>query len=171
MTTKFRPSLPTKILGNLWSQANEDWLQRWIQEGVTIDGIKSAESFARRLDKMDLSKTAMRNFYNEVKDMQLKGFNPSRFLVLRSKLVYALGKNLASEDNAGRGVSQFLVLVLVAHEMVDKADTAQFGRFMNLLETLLAYHKLTTVEGKSDQWNNNSQNKHHHGKHNNPNRR
>ncbi|MBK7886865.1 MAG: type III-A CRISPR-associated protein Csm2 [Bacteroidetes bacterium] len=83
----------------------------------------------------------MRNYYSEVKRIQMKGLrnNEADFLLLKPKLAYSAVKAKR------KGALLFQERMEEAHAAVDsgKPDAEKrFKNFCDLLEAILAYHKV-----------------------------
>lgn len=111
---------------------------------INADGIAFAEKFAKYLMCKDntqskpgdeLTTSQIRNFFGEVRRIQMKGYteNKSSFYLLKPKLAYAAAR--AGKER----VTMFREVMDVAHEQVK--DSKQYDNFCDFLEAILAYHK------------------------------
>jgi CRISPR-associated protein Csm2 len=81
-----------------------------------------------------LTTSQIRNAYGLVKQMQMSGFDEHEFALLKPKLVYAAAR-------AGKDGAHQLGAVLGWGIDAVGSDPAQFERFVDFFEAILAYHK------------------------------
>lgn len=118
---------------------------RWIKEKINKSGIQFAENVGSYLaDKMTTSQ--IRNFFGEVKRIQMKGFDKEEtaFLLLKPKLAYSVVRNISGGGDKREkeaAMKEFQEIMNRAHDAVEPGNNAQFENFVNLLEAILAYHK------------------------------
>jgi len=79
-----------------------------------------------------LSTSQIRNIFGEVKRMQMRGFDPYKFQLLRPRLAYAAGRH--------RGAVEELKDVLEVAIGEVKGEEG-FRRFADFFEAILAYHR------------------------------
>ena len=88
-----------------------------------------------------MSTSQIRNFFGEVRRIQMKGGydeeNKASILLLRPKLAYNVARVL--ENNKNSSIQEFKKHVNHALELI--TDNKQFNNFIHLLECILAYHK------------------------------
>lgn len=90
---------------------------------------------ARELKKDErLTTSQIRNIFGEVKRMEMKGFDPHKFAMLKAKVAYAAAR---AETE---GAEIFRDVIVAAVDAVG-SDADKFPRFVDLLEAILAYHK------------------------------
>ena len=112
--------------------------KRVITEGGKIL-VETADTLGRRLneiqpDREKLSTSQIRNIYGAVKKMQMKGgLDPHKLLMLKPKLAYAAKRH-------GKGVNMLKEILTRAIDLVGD-DPANFNRFVDFFEAILAYHK------------------------------
>ena len=84
-----------------------------------------------------LNSTQLRKFFGEVKRQQIKKYEESRFVLLKPKLAYAVGRN---KDNKVRYLYEVLSQAI---DIVVKAEdnNKAFKNFVALFEAIVAYHK------------------------------
>lgn len=84
-----------------------------------------------------LNSTQLRKFFGEVKRQQTKKYEESRFVLLKPKLAYAVGRN---KDNKVRDLYEVLSQAI---DIVVKAEdnNKAFRNFVALFEAIVAYHK------------------------------
>ena len=101
--------------------------------------VETADTLGRKLneikpDREKLSKSQIRNIYGAVKQMQMKGgLDPHKLLMLKPKLAYAAKRH-------GKGVNMLKEILTPAIDMVGD-DPANFDRFVDFFEAILAYHR------------------------------
>lgn len=115
----------------------------WIEQGIKGSAIIYAEKLGEKLVEERFTTSQIRNFYGELKRIQLNGIahNKSAFHLLYPKLAYAAKR---AEKSGGRGALRFKDEILKAHQAVrideDGADM-RFANFCDLCEAILAFHK------------------------------
>jgi CRISPR-associated protein Csm2 len=117
----------------------------WIDEGIKAGAIEYAEQLGRRLVDERFTTSQIRNFYGELKRIQLKKITDSKqksaFHLLHPKLAYAAKR---AEKTGSRGATTFKEEILKAHTAVriDEAKSDErFDNFCDLCEAILAFHK------------------------------
>lgn len=113
----------------------------WIRTGIKGEAILYAEKLGQILVDERFTTSQIRNFYGELKRIQLKGIKEdkqkSAFHLLHPKLAYAAKR-------AGNGAHIFKTEILKTHKEVeiDSQDSeARFQNFCDLCEAILAFHK------------------------------
>jgi len=112
----------------------------WIKKVLNDDAIKFADDFGKYLTdaKKDeqLTTSQIRNFFGEMRRIQLKGFKneATAFLLLKPKLAYMAARVNKERINTFRKVMDF------AHGAVGDSEE-RFKNYCDLLEAILAYHK------------------------------
>lgn len=96
--------------------------------------VKKAESLGKELKGGGLTTSQIRNIYGMVKQMEMRGFDPNEFVLLKPKLAYMAAR-------AGTDGAQKLKDALT--EAIDEvgSDADKFARFVDFFEAILAYHK------------------------------
>jgi len=120
-----------------------DFQENWIQKGIKGDAITYSEKLGEKLVQERFSTSQIRNFYGELKRIQLKGIESykSDFHLLRPKLAYAAKR---AEKSGGRGANRFKDEIFKAHQAVnidEEGFEARFQNFCDLCEAILAFHK------------------------------
>lgn len=115
----------------------------WIQQGITGSAIAYTELLGEKLVQERFTTSQIRNFYGELKRIQLKGIadEKSAFLLLHPKLAYAAKR---AEKSGGRGANIFKDEILKAHQAVgidNEGFEKRFANFCDLCEAILAFHK------------------------------
>jgi CRISPR-associated protein Csm2 len=111
----------------------------WIRTKINRDGIEFAQKFGSALaaNGRGMTTSQIRNFFGEVKRIQMNGFgkesSQTAFLLLQPKLAYAAKR--AGNDY----VDEFRKVMDKVHVAVNSEN--EFQNFVNFLEAILAYHK------------------------------
>lgn len=128
----------------------EDWLQKEITKetvdfterfGVYLGIDEAKESFDKNgnkkvfVERKKMTTSQLRKFFGEVKRQQIKGYNPTEFILLKPKLAYAIGR---VSDNKAK-INDFQFVISNAIDKVNNAD--DFFRFIKIFESIVAYHK------------------------------
>ena len=110
---------------------NKEKVQQAIRDGgKTL--VEVAENLGRRLQQEKLTTSQIRNVFGTVKMMEMRGFDPHEFVLLKPKLAYAAARAPSAES-----------LKRVLSPAIDEVgnDEAKFDRFVDFFEAILAYHK------------------------------
>lgn len=118
--------------------------KEWIEHGIRADAIEYAERLGLALKNENFSTSQIRNFYGELKRIQMKGIetNIPAFYLLHPKLAYAARRAEKNDDD--KGANRFKNEILEAHKAVRMGDTGyeiRFQNFCDLCEAILAFHK------------------------------
>jgi CRISPR-associated protein Csm2 len=102
--------------------------------------------------KNALTNSQIRNFFGEIKRIQMTLFNSESdedwknvkhsFLLIKPKLAYAVGRVTQKESKSR--IAEFGKVLSLAIEKVDSDNsgaTKRFYRFVDFFESILAYHK------------------------------
>ena len=113
----------------------------WITTGATTDMINFADKAAMFMGEKNLTTSKIRSVYGEIKRIQMKKFEEERtaFLLLKPKLAYAVGREKATSKNC-EGIRLFQLIFNECFTRVK--DDATYKNFCNLMEALVAYHKV-----------------------------
>lgn len=129
------------------SENTNNWTSRfksnWITDKLDEDAIKFAEDFGEQLKKDNLTTSQIRNFFGEVRRIQMRGIEKekSAFLLLKPKLAYA------TKRKGGIGAENFKKVMEQAHNAVMDARNngdefkKRFKNYVDFLEAILAFHK------------------------------
>ncbi len=105
---------------------------------IPVTSYMGHEGWARAFMKKNHSEIKMnqlRNFFNEIK--RVKGnFSPSEKVKLETNLAYDYGRSVITKD----------FYEIISRCLAKTNDNDDFDNFVNLMETLIAYHKLATKE-------------------------
>jgi CRISPR-associated protein Csm2 len=126
-----------------------DFKKDWIVKGLDEAAVYFAEKFGehlcdlqndKRVGRMAMTTSQIRNVFGEVKRIQAKGFSNAKsdFLLLKPKLAYAEARVIAKSGKSR--LSDFRKVMDMAHTEV-KGEEQQFQNFVDFLEAILAYHK------------------------------
>jgi CRISPR-associated protein Csm2 len=117
----------------------------WIESGIKGGAIDYAEKLGQKLVQERFTTSQIRNFYGELKRIQLKGISDTKqrsaFHLLHPKLAYAAKR---AERTGGTGANTFKIEILKAHTAVkiDQENSGErFEHFCDLCEAILAFHK------------------------------
>ena len=155
-TKGFKPNEDAKKFIDLTNPFNEAMLDFSQKFGFFLCGYqkktKNDGTSYWMLSKDALSNSQIRNFFGEIKRIQMNLFNSTKeedwnkvkhsFLLVRPKLAYAVGRTV--QKNSTSRISEFGKVFSLAIDRVesDKPEAAQrFSRFVDLFEAVLAYHK------------------------------
>jgi CRISPR-associated protein Csm2 len=126
----------------------------WVtsEKGLPAEAVKYAEAFGKYLveptinnwneqqaGKKALSTSQLRNFFGEIRRIQMKGYETHQtdFLMLKPKLAYATARVLQNDKNNRIAVFKDVLILLM-----DKVSTKKhFDNFVNFVEATVAYHK------------------------------
>lgn len=131
-----------------------EWKEKIPQNEIEVKVTKATVDFAERfgkhlgtndmfLDKNGREKSAdnklttsqLRKFFGEVKRQQMEGYDPTRFILLKPKLAYAVGR--AKEKKSK--INDFYYVIADAVDRV--RNEQQFKNFIMVFEAIVAYHK------------------------------
>lgn len=110
-------------------------VQAWIRKGVDKDAVTFSENSGKYMAQNGLTTSQIRNFYGEIKRIQMSDFEKCKtsFCLLKPKIAYAVSRQ--SND----GIRFFQSFFNEAFPAIDgKKD---FDHFCELMEAMLAYHK------------------------------
>jgi CRISPR-associated protein Csm2 len=127
---------------NFMSEFNADWIKDKIDEKAIV----FAEKFAGKVlsdKRKGLSTSQIRNFYGELKRIQMKGVTTelkakTDFILLKPKLAYATSRNSTDGSEAFDKVVQ---KAIDATDINSEGYETRFQNFCDFIEAILAYHK------------------------------
>lgn len=107
----------------------------WVQEGVDKLAVEFAEKSGKFMQQNGLTTSQIRNFYGEIKRIQMSDFEKCKtsFCLLKPKIAYAVSRQ--SND----GIRFFQSFFNEAFSAIDSKK--DFDNFCELMEAMLAYHK------------------------------
>ena len=94
--------------------------------------------------KAKLTTTQLRKFFGEIKRQQLKGYDPTDFILLKPKLAYAVGR--VKDENAK--INDFYYVISDAIDQVN--NETSFINFIKIFEAIVAYHKASEESKLND---------------------
>ena len=112
----------------------------WINTGMTKDAVDYSEELGKELatgyDKEKMTTSQVRNFFGEMRRIQLKGFDTNKpaFFMLKPKLAYAVAR--ADKNNK---IKYFKEVTDILIDMVNTKE--HFNNLVNFMEAIVAYHK------------------------------
>lgn len=99
----------------------------------------------KRLLNNNLTTSQLRKFFGEVKRQQMQGYDPTRFILLKPKLAYAVGRaKKDSKEKKDRFVTHYKIADFynVMSKAIDLVkDEKSFSNFISVFEAIVAYHK------------------------------
>ncbi|MCS6815836.1 MAG: type III-A CRISPR-associated protein Csm2 [Blastocatellia bacterium] len=119
------------------SSSNQTPSREEVQRAIRDGGralVDLAERLGPQLQKGRLTTSQIRNIYGMVKRMEIRGFDPNEFVLLKPKLAYAAAR--ANEQ----GAQQLKDVLTWAIDEVG-TDATKFARFVDFFEAILAYHQ------------------------------
>jgi len=124
---------------------SSDLVKKWIQTGMDREAISFSEEFGKYLAELEYTTSQIRNVFGELRRIQLGGIESqvSSFHLLKAKIAYTTRKDKAPTDKQFAASGKFKELFDAAHDAVDLDNHARvhFNHFVNLMESILAYHK------------------------------
>ena len=116
----------------------------WIRSGINKAAVEYAEVLGQILKEKGFSSSQFRNFYGELKRIQLRGLDRNgvaSFHLLSPKLAYAASR-ASKKKGSGPQIFKDQLLKLINATDVDQDGFEQrFTNFCQLVEAILAYHK------------------------------
>ena len=70
----------------------------------------------------------------------MQGYDPTKFILLKPKLAYAVGRAVSRGDSKFKIVDFYRVLTSAIDEVKDQKS---FNNFINIFEAIVAYHKVS----------------------------
>lgn len=139
----------------------KDFQQSWINDKIVPSTIKFAEDFAKDLTKRvkegyetidaEMTTSQVRKFYGEVKRQQMTDFDESKFVMLKPKLAYAVGRAKKNAKAKNYNIARFYEVISMAIDTVLENKTVEtrqiaFKNFVDFFEAIVAYHKVYVKE-------------------------
>jgi len=124
----------------------------WVKSptGLPKEAVRYTEAFGQYLVDPDFRKggrpgrnalttNQLRNFFGEIRRIQMKGFenNKTEFLMLKPKLAYSTAR--ADKYNRIKDFKEILTIMI--NEVVETENPKHFENFVNFVEATVAYHK------------------------------
>lgn len=104
------------------------------KDDITQEMIEFTEALGFYLAKKDLSTGQIRNFFGEIKSIQLQ-YNANRIKLLKPKLEYVAKKNDSD------GMKLFRDVMRPTLDFICYKGEKEYNLFINFFESVLAYHK------------------------------
>lgn len=133
-----------------------EFQESWINDKIVPGTIKFAEDFAKDLSKgekegrdvidAEMTTSQVRKFFGEVKRQQMTGFDESKFVMLKPKLAYAVGRAKKNVRARNYNIARFEEVISKAIDTVLNNKTEEtrqiaFKNFVDFFEAIVAYHK------------------------------
>ena len=130
--------------------------ESWINDKIVPETIVFAEDFAEFLSKgkkegrdiidAEMTTSQVRKFFGEVKRLQMTDFDESKFVMLKPKLAYAVGRAKKNIRARNYNIARFEEVISKAIDTVlnnktKEARQVAFKNFVDFFEAIVAYHK------------------------------
>lgn len=136
---KWEEQIPGSEITESVTEATVDFAKRF---GKHL-GVDEKAPDGRKTVRDKLTTNQLRRFFGEVKRQQMRGYQPTDFILLKPKLAYAVGRSKGKDPK----IKDFYKVIIDA---IDKVKTeAHFRNFIKVFEAIVAYHK-ASEEGKLD---------------------
>lgn len=133
---------------------NPNWITN--DKGLDINAVRFAENFGKYLvdpfwdnrnnrvkaGRNSLTTNQLRNFFGEIRRIQMKGFKNhiTDFYMLKPKLAYAEARVTSSSQN--NRIKEFAeALSILIDKVVETEKEEHFENFVKFVEATVAYHK------------------------------
>lgn len=138
---------PTQVDGKNFVELVPEWVRN--EKGIETKAVDFAEYFGRYLAGTDnrregMTTTQIRNFFGEVRKIQMKTVAKSGgdFAMLKPRL--AIAKVRATKDNSNNRIKDFERAVVLMFDKIERGSSKedqQFQNFADFIEAIVAYHK------------------------------
>lgn len=134
-----------KIIENIKSKVSKYRIdEKWITSGLTKEASETCKEFAEYLNKDGLTSTQLRNFFGMLRRIQLQfDAKKSEVVLIDPKLAYNMGRN--RDKKKGPIVFYFVLHEVLKNDKINLKEKNQFDNFVNLIESIVAYHKYSEV--------------------------
>ncbi|HAJ98959.1 MAG TPA: type III-A CRISPR-associated protein Csm2 [Bacteroidales bacterium] len=115
--------------------------KKWIKSQIDNKTVEFADKFGMQIKIGGLTTSQIRNFFGEMRRIQMKGFENQKpsFFLLKPKLAYAVKRH----DN--KGMRNFYELFDEVYRLIDVENVVEgeknYKNMMEIMEAVLAYHK------------------------------
>lgn len=115
--------------------------KKWIKEQIDDKTVEFADKFGREIKNGGLTTSQIRNFFGEMRRIQMNGFanHKTSFFLLKPKLAYAVKRKF------NRGIEDFFELFKIVYPFIDVNNDEEgeknYKNLMEIMEAVLAYHK------------------------------
>lgn len=122
-------------------QVRSETIKKWIVTGIDKSAIDFSNYFGEFFARNGLTTSQIRIVFGELRRIQMNGYSKEKtsFLLLKPKLAYAVKRNKSN------GLTKFYDFFSIAYDAVETLDDhlgeVHFLNFINLFESVLAYHK------------------------------
>lgn len=131
---EWKEKIPQNEIEVKVTKASVDFAERFGKHLGTNDIIQDKNGREKSADNK-LTTSQLRKFFGEVKRQQMEGYDPTRFILLKPKLAYAVGR--AKEKKSK--INDFYYVIADAVDRV--RNEQQFKNFIMVFEAIVAYHK------------------------------
>lgn len=131
---EWKEKIPQNEIEVKVTKASVDFAERFGKHLGTNDIIQDKNGREKSADNK-LTTSQLRKFFGEVKRQQMEGYAPTRFILLKPKLAYAVGR--AKEKKSK--INDFYYVIADAVDRV--RNEQQFKNFIMVFEAIVAYHK------------------------------
>lgn len=121
-------------------KARKTTIESWIHKGIDKTTVDFSNHFGKFI-AADLTTSQIRTVFGEMRRIQMNDYikEKTAFILLKPKLAYAVKRHKS------KGLSKFYELFSIAYDSVNTTDNQEgrrhFINLINLLESVLAYHK------------------------------
>lgn len=121
-------------------KAKKVTIESWIKKGIDKSTVEFSNHFGKFISA-DLTTSQIRTVFGEMRRIQMNDYvkEKTAFILLKPKLAYAVKRHKS------KGLNKFYELFSIAYDAVntteDKEGSLHFTNLINLLESVLAYHK------------------------------
>lgn len=131
---EWKEKIPQNEIEVKVTKASVDFAERFGKHLGTNDIIQDKNGREKSADNK-LTTSQLRKFFGEVKRQQMEGYDPTRFILLKPKLAYAVGR---AKDKKSK-INDFYYVIADAVDRV--RNEQQFKNFIMVFEAIVAYHK------------------------------
>jgi len=138
---------PTTVNGKDHLILDPNWVTS--EKGIDTQAVDFAEYFGKYLAGLDnrregMTTTQIRNFFGEVRKIQMKTVAKSGgdFAMLKPRM--AIAKVRATKDSAGNRIKDFEQAIVQLYDKIERGTEKtdqQFQNFADFIEAVVAYHK------------------------------
>lgn len=132
---EWKEKIPQNEIEVKVTKASVDFAERFGKHLGTSDTFQDVKTGKVRSSENKLTTSQLRKFFGEVKRQQMEGYDPTRFILLKPKLAYAVGR--AKEKKSK--INDFYFVIADAIDRV--RNEQQFKNFILVFEAIVAYHK------------------------------
>lgn len=124
--------------------------KEWIQEGTIDETVEWAKSFGKYLQSNEngtgpLTTSQIRKFFGELKRIQGDpGKNQEEIPLLKAKLAYSVGRDMYERNRQmvnKTKIKEFYEELEKGINFIRPMETKDLNRFINIVESIVAFHK------------------------------